>query len=243
MATDPANDIAYVLETGISNSSYLGNIRHWENLKGAIDGETIWIRDITPEQAERPEIQSIPFKSLYYQRDQLLFLKGSLLPIKRMRSVLLWSPLDRILPVSMPRLNHNFFGVGAKVQVSIKPSGVEHTPTAMLADLGMVRQYVDTAAKVRLQNQSWIGIDDHILLLGTPLLPIKGQSYWRIGNMLLQTGFDFEFPVLYNLIEQQIDPSGSHMILWQNGSYVLIRQSDLRPLSISSFRLTYPVAP
>ncbi|TRW27320.1 hypothetical protein FMM05_01385 [Flavobacterium zepuense] len=244
MAEDTANHITtYILEIPISNTLLLGHIRHWDNLKGATDDATIWIKDITQQQADSPEIMAIPYKTLYYQKDNLLFVKGSLLPVKKMRSALLWSPLDRLLPVSLPPLNHNFFGITNGVSVNIIPSATEQEPYALLLNRDAAASYITSAPKVRLQNLHYSGIDDNILILGTPLLPVSGQTYWRVNNMLLPAGYDFELPLLYSTVENLIAPDGNHLIIWQiNGSYTLLPKEAVMPLSISSFRLTYPTA-
>jgi len=242
MAKDTTNHITtYILEIATSNASLLGQIRHWDNLKGAIYDTTIWIKDITPQQADSPEVMAIPYKTLYYQKENLLFAKGSLLPVKKMRLALLWSPLDRLLPVNLPPLNHNFFGITSEVSVNIIPSAIEQEPYALLLNREEAASYITTAPKVRLQNLHYSGIDNDVLVLGTPLLPVSGQTYWRINNMLIPAGYDFELPLLYSTVENLIDPDGNNLILWQaNGRYALLPKEAVMPLSISSFRLTYP---
>lgn len=230
------------METEAGNTVLLGHIRHWDNLKAAIDNNTLWVKDITPEQADSIELQSIPYKQLYYLKDNLLFLKDSLLPTKKITTALLWSPLIRLLPVTLPALNHNFFGINSKVAIKIVPAITEQQPFALLTTIKNAKQYIETAPQVRLQKILWIGINNNVLLLGTPLLPVKGQTYWQVHNMLLPAGFDFEFPVLYQTVQKMIDATGENTIVWQqDGSYILLNTKNIRPLSISSFRLTYSV--
>ena len=240
MAENTSDSInSYIVEIENKDRSFLGGIRHWENLKAATDGPTLWIKDFTPQQIESVEVQSIPYKKIYYQVENLLFFKGSRLPEKKMKSVLLWSPLSRLLPLELPSLNHNYFGISGKIMVNIVASHTEQNPVAILTAVKKAAQYIEGAAKVRLDGLSWIGIDDDALIAGTPLLPLEGQTYWLGGGMLIPTGFDLEFPQLYTYIKDSIAP-GENIIMWQkNGSYILLPKHKFIPLSISSFRLTY----
>jgi hypothetical protein len=241
MAEDTSNDITtFLIEIPLPDVHHLGQIRHWHGLKGAIDGGTVWVKDILQEQVERKEILGLPYVKIYYLKNNLLFLKGSLLPIKKMRSGLLWSALDRVVPVSIPPLNHNFFGISERVPVNIVPAFAENAPCAIIVSLDIARPYIETVAQVRLRNLSWIGVDKGLLIIGTPLLPLVGQSYWRVKDMLLPTGHDFELPIIYDTIQKMLDPGGSNLIIWNvDSSYYLLEKDAVMPLSISSFHLTY----
>lgn len=228
------------MEIALKDKSFLSNIRHWENLKAAPSNNILWIKDITAQQVDSVEVQSIPYKKLYYQRDNLLFLKGNNLPEKKMDSTLLWSSLSRVVPVELPSFNHNYFGISQKVDVRIVSTDIEREPVALLANVKKAEQYITTAPAIRLRVLSWIGINDAVLLAGTPLLPLVGQTYWMAGNMLLPTGYDFEFPQLYAFTKKAIDTNDDYIILWDKEStYSLLPKTEFMPLSISSFRLTY----
>ncbi len=79
----------FLLATSIENKEVLGAIRHWENLKVAYDEKTIWVKDFTQEQMESATLQQIPYITLYNEKANLLFKKGSLLPSLKMPSALL----------------------------------------------------------------------------------------------------------------------------------------------------------
>lgn len=240
MAEYTANPVTYLLEVPAAHKELLGHIRHWDNLKAAFEGNTLWVKDITAEQAENVLIKSIPYSKLYYAQQGLLFLKGSLLPAKKMPHVL-WSPLVYALPVAMPGANHNYFGISQKLAVSIVPSVKEQPVFAVLAERHLAGSYIQTAPKVRLAKLSWVGVNDKLLITGTPLLPFAGKSYWLYNGFLLPSGFDFELPLLAKKLKQHIDPTNSMMVLWQhNNSYITIQKQAFMPLTISSFRLTYP---
>ncbi|MFL9838384.1 hypothetical protein ABS768_12785 [Flavobacterium sp. ST-75] len=241
MAENTSNGVnTYLMEIALKDKSFLSNIRHWENLKAAPGNNVLWIKDITAKQVDSVEIQSIPYKKLYYQRDNLLFLKGNALPEKKMDGTLLWSSLSRILSVELPSFNHNYFGISQKVDVRIVPAETEREPVALLVKAKKAGQYITTAPAIRLRVLSWVVINDSVLLAGAPLLPLEGQTYWMGGDMLLPTGYDFEFPQLYAFAKKAIDPNGDNIILWdKENTYALLPKTEFMPLSVSSFRLTY----
>ncbi len=229
------------MEIDSKNISFLGQIRRFQNLKGAFEGNILWIKEITAEQADGIIISGIPFTQLYYQRDNLLFPKGSRLPIKKMRTGLLWSPLERLIPLELPKLNHNFFGIEAKADVKIVKSHVSREPEALLTSISHAKNFIIGAPSIRLQELYWVGIDEQCLFVGIPILPIEGQTFWMIESMFIPTGFDFEFSALYRTVYETL--ADGQWIVWNKSSeYMLIDKSDLMPLSRSSFRLTYDPA-
>lgn len=242
MANDIKNTVTtYFLEMPASGKELLGGIRHWDNLKAALDGDSLWIKDISEEQAESAQIKGLPYARIYYAKEGLLFLKDRLLPEKKLPGALLWSPLLYILPVVLPSLNHNYFGIDQKIDVKIVSSQHVKPVAAMMANRKAAGLYIQTAPRVRLEKLHWLGIDDNVLIAGTPLLPVEGRSYWLYNDFLLPSGFEFELPLLAKKLKQQLDPQNNAVILWQeDNTYITLNKDDFMPLTISSFRLTYP---
>ncbi|KAA3440710.1 hypothetical protein [Rufibacter hautae] len=240
MAENPSNHINFLLEIDQEHLSDLVQIRSWFNLKIAHEGRTYWVKDFTQQQLESLEVKSIPFKKLYSLQNNLLFPYGSKLPSKRLPSALLWTPLERGLPVTLPAYNHNYFGLQEKIQVKLVPADIEQPDFGLVVSLATLSAYVQTAPAIRLQNLSWLILKpEAALVLGTPLLPVPGRSYWQRGSHLLPTGYDFELPVLQEVIQQKINPEQEEWVFWQpNGSYSFITKAQFRPLTISSVRLS-----
>lgn len=241
MAEHAANNITeYWLEIPAAYKQLLGNIRHWDNLRAAFEGESLWVRDISNDQAESALIKGLPYSKLYYAREGLLFPKGSLLPSGKMPHAL-WSPLAYAIPVYMPSLNHNYFGISQAIAVNIIQSQQEQPVYAVLAQKEGAGTYITTAPKVRLSMLKWVVVGNELLITGTPLLPVKGRSYWMCNDFLIPCGFEFELPLLAKKFKQKTDPHNHMVILWlEDNTYVCIRREDFMPLSISSFRLTFP---
>ncbi|MBE8726770.1 hypothetical protein [Flavobacterium hungaricum] len=230
----------YFLEISKKHIDFLGAIRDWENVKMAFDGEFVWAKDFYPEQLNAIEIQQIPFHSIYELKENLLFKKGSLLPVKKLPSGLLWSPIIRAIPVTLPKFNHNYFGIDQRLELHLKPSEIENEAYALLTDYNELKTYIETAPDFRLKPLKWIVVKKNILLLGKPMLPIKGDTFWLKNNFLLPAGYDFEHSVLSKTIEQNLNLLGEHLIVWNtDNSCFKIKKDSLKPLSISSFRLTF----
>lgn len=214
-------------------------IRHWKNLQVAFDGDLVWIKGFSAEQAYSSYLRQIPFIGLYEQRDGLLFKKGKLVPERKMPGGLLWNPVQRAFPVALGNINHNFFGIQQKIPVRIVPAAAEQPAIALLADMHAANDYISTSAAVRLSTLHWCLIENRAFFVGTPLLSIPGTAYWcRHGNFI-PAGYDFEFPLLEKSIYQRLSPEGENKIVWfTDSSYLLLPSKYLVPLSISSFRLS-----
>ena len=232
-----ANNIDYLLALEDVYKNHLSAIRHWNNIKVATEGETVWVKNIDFAQLNAVEIQSIPCKRIFYERNGKLFPINSQLPYRTVPS-LLWTPIERAIPVSLPSFNHNFFGLHEKITIKLVPAQVEVRAQAMIADLNALLQYVDSAPAIRLKSISWAILNnDKALLMGIPLLPIDGTVFWRRGEALIPAGYDLNFHSLSESIMQQLCPENDSWLVWNtDATYFLIDKDDLQPLSRSSVR-------
>jgi hypothetical protein len=239
MAEDPSNDVTWLLEIEQQHLDYLGPIRHWSQLKIAVSPGVYWVKGLTDDQLAAPEIKSIPFKRIYYTKGQLLFPQGGRAPAKKLPSSLLWTPLERGLPLDLPSFNHNYFGLREKLTIRLVPSEKEEGPAALLTTIALLRTYILSAPAVRLRPLTWVIIDDQALILGQPLLPLPGDSFWSKGDLLLPVGLDLEWTPLAETLNRELNSEGNDWLLWdKEGRYCLIEKTQCRPLSISSFRQT-----
>lgn len=230
----------YFLEINKEHRDFLGAIRHWENLKLAFETDIIWIKDISLDQINTVDIQKIPYKKVFELKENLLFEKDKLLPSKKLPSGLLWSPILRGLPVSLPKFNHNYFGIDQKLQMVLKPSEDIKETFAMLVSFDQLKWYIESAPKYRLELLNWVVMEKKILITGTPLLPIKGCTFWFSHHFLIPTGYDFDCFALTKKLQEKLNPLQENILLWnEDNSYSEIPIKNIKPLSISSFRLTF----
>ncbi|SFC93659.1 hypothetical protein [Flavobacterium phragmitis] len=230
----------YFLEINKEHKDFLGAIRHWENLKIAFEASTIWIKEFSAEQIDSAELLQIPYTKIYELKENLLFERGKQLPTKKLPSGLLWSPVLRGLPVSLPNFNHNFFGINQKLQTRLKRSEEEKEAQALLVEYQELKAYIESAPKFRLEPLQWVVIHNKALIIGKPLLPLKGNTFWQKNDFLVPSGYDFEWPVLTHTLKDKVNPFDKNLILWnKDNSYSSIPKQNIKPLSISSFRLTF----
>lgn len=240
MAEDSSNGIkTFWAELPKADEDFLGAIRDWKNVQIAIDEEIIWLKGFTDEQAASSEIQQLPNFILYELRDGLLFRKDALVPSEKMRTALLWTPIDKALKLTFPISNNNFFEINEKIDVKLKPSEEEQPAMALLCSISEIKEAIITIPKFKLEKLDWIVINDKALFMGTPLLGFPGKTFWLKDDHLLPTGFDFEFKNLSSLLQRKYNECNEDWLLWsENGSVLSINKENFRKLSVSSFRLT-----
>lgn len=229
-----------LLQINRQHEELLATIRSWDNLKVAFDAPYIWIKDFTTNQINSSEIHQIPFAAIYEVKENLLFAKGSLLPSQKLPAGLLWTPILRAFPLQLPSFNHNFFGINESLSLTIVASKMERQAFVLVTSIQEAKKYITTAPEIRLQKLQWVLIDSKVVIFGTPLLPIQGETYWKNNDFLMPSGYDFEFPVLSSLLENKINLNKEKWVFWQkDGTFFTVSKQDIKPLSISSFRLTF----
>lgn len=222
-----------------ADEDFLGSVRDWKNLQIAVDDDTIWLKGFTDEQTAASEIQQLPDFILYELRDGLLFRKEALVPSKKMRTALLWISIDKALQLSLPPSNQNYFGIHDQVQIQLKESNEEQPVIALLSNIEDIKESIAALPKFKLEKIQWTLLGDKALFLGAPLLSFPGKVYWTKDRHLLPAGLDFEFKNVSTLLQQKYNKEQEGWLLWdENGGSLLIKDTDFRPLSVSSFRLT-----
>lgn len=240
MAKDSSNSLKeFWAEISRAEEDVLGSIRDWKNVQIALEEDVVWLKGFTDEQAVSSEIQQLPNFLLYELRDGLLFRKDALVPSKKMRTALLWTPIDKALRLTFPSFNNNFFGIDGKIEIKLKPSEKEHPATALLCSMKEIREAIIALPKFKLEKIDWMVINDNALFIGSPLLSFPGKTFWSKDGHLLPTGYDFEFKNISSLLQRKYNAGRDQWLLWnENGNVLYLNKEDFRKLSVSSFRLT-----
>ncbi len=240
MAQNAPGPLNYYLVVGKEHLNDLATIRQWDNLSVAFDDQSIWIKDFNRKQIEAVEVKSIPYKTAFYYSQGKLFLHNSLLPDRNLPA-LLWTPIARALPVVLPSFNHNYFGVRERISLRLRASNAEEEATAMIAGIAALRQYIETAPAVRLNALTWAILNsEKVLLLGKPLLPIKGDVFWNRHDFIIPAGLDFDLFLLGDSLNNGINSRRDFWVIWNaDNTCFFVKKTDLSPLSLSSFRLSF----
>ncbi|GAA3519115.1 hypothetical protein GCM10022393_36600 [Aquimarina addita] len=217
----------------------LGKIRHWDTLTVAFDQGDIWVRGFDEVQINSIEIKGIPYKSLFYEKDGKLYLLHSQLPDQHIPSVL-WTPIDRALPIELPAYNHNYFGSKEAINMQLIPSENERETAAVICAVDSLQQYIETAPAIRLKKLMWVLLNNNdVLIIGTPVLPITGTAYWRHYDFLIPAGYDFDLSIFTEMLHQKMNVTKDTYVIWNtNNTWFSVLKEVLQPLTRGSFRMT-----
>lgn len=237
MANHAADNLTYYLWIEAFNETHLGPIRTWNNLKLGHDERGIWVKGFDYTQMESNEVKMIPEKKQFYEKDGRLFPVGSLLPHGTVPA-LNWTPIDRAIPVKLPAINFNFFGIEGQVAVRLKPADTEMPASALLVDLDELEAYLTKAPAVRTKTLDWVLLSSYqAFVFGTPLLPLNGQAFWQSGNSYYPAGMMLEFPLLESELPELVQVHFPDKLLWlPTGEYLEIKYTDFQPLTRASVR-------
>jgi hypothetical protein len=237
MAENASDTISYYFKMDKANLDDLASVRHWSQLKVAFDGPELWVTGFDEVLIESKEVKIIPFKELYYSQSGKLFPLRSHLPCGTLKG-LLWTPIERALPLTKPAYNNNYFGSDEKIKIKLTSKEHETAASAMITTIASLLQYIEKSPAVRLKSLSWCLLnDDKVMIMGEPLLPITGKVYWMREHFIFPAGFDLEFPLLQKKINTYINPENEYWIVWnEDGSYAPIERNFLERLSLGSFR-------
>ena len=239
MAEDVTKSISYFLSVKASHIDHLSDLRQWTNLKAAFNKDEIWVTNFTLEQVESVEVKSIPYKSVFYEREGKLYPYNSLLP-KGNAPALLWTPIELALPIKISRYNHNYFGVKEQVGVSVIPDFEPKMAEVMILPLDDLVTYVETAPEVRLKHLEWTILNDNkAMIFGQPQLPLNGAVYWRTGHMIVPVGYTFDLEILVPLLNEKLNPDQTNWLVWTPEiTYFCVPKAAIQPLNLSGVRKT-----
>lgn len=239
MAENATNHLVNYAKLDSSMIEKLSEIRNWENISIAFEGKDIWLKGMRDDQTKSKELKCIPHIQLFYSQKGKLFPIGSMLPAGNEPS-LLWTPIYRGIKVEIPNHNHNHFGINGNIPVKIIRSDEEKEAIGMITSLKTLEAFVLNSANIRLKNIQWVIINqDQAFLLGKPILPITGETYWRSGDFFLPTGYCLDLAFLSKDIDLKLNSNQLNLIIWDTDSkYFAIDKLQMAPLTISSFRKT-----
>ncbi|MFK7100527.1 hypothetical protein V3471_05975 [Flavobacterium oreochromis] len=225
------------IENNYIDSIY--NLRGWEEITIAFASESVFLKGFTFDQINSPQIAKNPFVVIWEIKDGFLFKKNALLPQKKWVDIFQWQPIQTGLSITLPKLNFNFFGIQDKIIPNLVPSKEVREPLVLKVPIQLLEDYITKASLVRLQRLSWVIIEKEAFIFGEPLLPIQGQTYWITHSFVIPTGYELPHNFIVKPLQQKINPAQDNFyVLDQGSSFIKIEKGNLRPLSISSFRLT-----
>lgn len=239
METNASSRIAYYVMMNEADLDDMAALRQWTNLKIAFDAGQIWVSNFEEYQIDSVGVKSIPHKTIYYAKAGKLYPKNSLLPARN-EPALLWTPIERALPIQLDDFNHNYFGTEERLAVKLVAIDTPKEAQVMLTSLDNLREFAETAPAIRLKPLEWVLMDNtDVLIFGQPVLPIKGSMFWVSHHAILPVGYDFEWTLLTAFIDKKINADKDHWVIWnQDATYFKIAKKAIRRLTLSSVRRT-----
>jgi len=228
MADDFGVNIEYLLSIPSIHIKAIYKLRKWTHLKIAKDETTIWIRGFTQHEIESESVLKIPFIKRYFLKGAQLVPYGRALP-EMVEPNLLWSNIQRGLKIHLPKENFNFFGLEQNYKIKLVPSNENKAIDATIVDLISLKKYIETAPKIRLKNLKWTIIEHKsALIIGSPLLPIRGQDYYQLSSFLIPAGWKLEHENFSKVFKEALGESAEY---W----YMINENSEISKLSKIAF--------
>lgn len=239
MEGDAATSMTFYLKIPSTEKRALGAIRHWSHLKIAVEPHETWVKGFTESEIRSVSIRSLVSKELFYEKEGQRYLLDSLLPSGPIPNVL-WTSIDRGLPLSMSQFNHNYFGIQEKISPRLVPGSEEQKASVLKTSVSILGDYLKQAPMLRLAAIEWLVTDEeNAWLFGTPLLPLPGTTYWQQGNLILPSGYQLELPNMNKAFSDTIDAKGDDWIIFQeDGGFFSVKKAYCKPLTLGAFRLT-----
>lgn len=229
----------YVFKLLEKDKDALGTVRCMDGLKVAEYDGYIWLRGISISAEIPLQLKQLPVKNTYTVNEyQQIFDIGKLVPIAQLQQ-LHWQPIASYITVEAPTAA--LPGVtNERTTIKLVASAEEKDSSALLTTLTIWKQYAETASAIRLAPlQFAVSENDEVLIIGTPLPPLPGKSFWQLGGLYLPDGYVFEFTMAASFINKQLNAKQDAILVFNtDGSYHRIDRSFFIPAKRSAIRLT-----
>lgn len=222
-----------------ADKAALGSVRCLPGLQAAEDEGFIWVRGINALDNIDLRIRQLPSLHTYtLDADNNLFPPGGLTPVAKLKP-LKWVPVAEYITVQLP-VSALPGKVSLQHLIKLMPSGRSQEGNVLLTDLATWQTYAETAPLVRLQQTRFaVSENNKVLIMGTPLPALPGKEYVLQDTLLLPCGFEFDPPVISELVIARLDPSKESLLLFDtDGTWEKVPKNAFVPSTRSAIRLT-----
>ncbi len=228
----------WIFVLAASDAETLGTVRCVPGIQAALAGEKVWVRGLPAAEKLETSLRQLPVQQTYVLDNGYLFPEGKLTPVAQLDPALHWQPLTTFIPVEFP-VSLLPAQLGEKHPIRLRASTQHREGYALQTDLQTWHTYAHTAPQIRLDQVTFaVAEDNQVLILGTPLLPLPGQEYWKHHHLLIPSGFDFDPPLLGEWLVTQLDKH-SMIVFDTDGNWERISAECFVPATRSAVRLTY----
>ncbi len=221
------------------NRRLLPPLRDLKNLWLAFDSgqNDLWIKFTDEAPGTEHRLRSIPFLSEWQEitRSKLAPLNGKV-PTRNVPE-LNWIRISdhfHLKPISIRPAKPTL----SKTPIRLRRSRSYQTPVALLCDLEDLRQWLDQALEIEFQHLKYaLSSNGYALTLGPRMPPVRGRSFWKQGQLLIPSGFDFEFRLTARVAPETLRlKSGDMAIFDVSGRVEIIASGLFCPLTRQSVR-------
>jgi hypothetical protein len=197
----------------------------------------LWVRG--PLAARRAEVAQLPCLEHYLGDEHgLLVPEGKRLPTRTAPRGI-WLSLTEFLAVERPAAVPSFKPV-PPIAWALQSSATERAPTALITDLATLESWLEHTLALRLAPLCFALADDgSVLLLGTPLPALPGQTYYPAGPLLVPAGWEIPSHVWPAWVAQGLGLAvGDWALLSTNRPPEKISAAGMVPLTRANLRFS-----
>ncbi|MGB0432338.1 MAG: hypothetical protein ACPGLV_17820 [Bacteroidia bacterium] len=227
----------YFLSIHKNRFELLGNLRHLDHLQLAYENDLIWLKGFIDEEINASIIRKIPNTQVYYENHGWLHKLGSQLRERRLPN-LLFTPIQRAIPIEIEHYNHNLFEVNGELKMQLTPANIEHKAFAQLVNAKQLINYTATQPNFRFKHLHWCLVNNNPLIIGWPPLPINGTAFWLKHKILIPLGYNLNFPLFAELYQNKLLNGASGYLMLLENEHFIIENTSLKTLSRSSIYQT-----
>ncbi|MBX2877470.1 MAG: hypothetical protein KTR30_35450 [Saprospiraceae bacterium] len=196
-------------------SQQLGNIRGLPNCWIAEDEEKIWLKSEVEKGAIPMALQQLPAEGRFWvdESDRLFPVKG-LTPVAKVPA-LDWLPVASFVSIEMP-LAALPAKVTERISVNLVRSKDVKAANFLLLPWKLWQEYALAASNIRLKPLFFaVSEQAQLMVYGKPLPPLPGQLFWQTQQVLLPAGWDFEYPIMAEIISSTHVKEKGGLLLYQ----------------------------
>ncbi|GAB1447783.1 hypothetical protein MASR2M44_07820 [Bacteroidota bacterium] len=201
-----------------------------KGLQLALDADWIWLKGFALDDMNNHQINSLPHRTWYQEYQGKLLEPGKRL-FDALPSNLAFEPLENVLDLELQiqiqePSQHDF-----QVINNLVPTETIQPSCALLLDKKQLEKALREFTEIRFSKLTGIQINNQFLLVGQPLLPLPGKSYWQYHDLLIPAGYTFRWTFLMDKLSKKCSLNGKNLALFEpSGNWIAIPKSDLKPL-------------
>lgn len=217
----------------------LGQIRHLSDCWIVETDATFWLKIERPQNEFPLVVEQIPTTAKYRLEDQILLfpIKGST-PVGKLPEMD-WQPIASFMPVELPTAALPG-SVDQQIPVKlIRTEAPKETPFMLLSWQSWVRYALQTS-NIRLKPLSFaVSAQQEVLVQGEPLPALPGLTFWQNQQVLLPAGWNFEHPVLAEILSNNyLNGKEEWLLLRSEQAWERIKKKNFIQTSRSAVRKT-----